>query len=314
MRPSTVGAAPTQRRETWPFAAHSATRSPRLPTAQTAKQASTKPGTSHGRKRSSPRIPGFARPVGRLSRSRGSAIGHAFAERRKQAEQEKADLLRGVMHLRDARRRHGLIAEQERRAEAQLNRDDKRWEERVRQSHLDMLKRLEAARQHFSPRAQHSGRSRGKREGVAAGCVGSDSDGLGKRMVADPASKSEVIRHQKRWLAFEREFGIGATGKHQSQHDDGAEIPRRIRLKDVPFPPVGNPLCLLDPKNVSNSERAPLERKLAFRRASLKWHPDKFFARYGHLIQDGERAAISRCVQETFNRACVQRDRHVKTP
>ena len=42
------------------------------------------------------------------------------------------------------------------------------------------------------------------------------------------------------------------------------------------------------------------DRKAAFRQASLRWHPDKFQAKYGRLLHDDEREAIMDKVTETF--------------
>ena len=48
-----------------------------------------------------------------------------------------------------------------------------------------------------------------------------------------------------------------------------------IRLDDIPFPPRDNPLCL-PPAGADQGQQ-----KQAYRHASLRYHPDKFFARYG---------------------------------
>ena len=41
--------------------------------------------------------------------------------------------------------------------------------------------------------------------------------------------------------------------------------------------------------------------KKAFRRANLRWHPDKFTARYGKYLDENDRDAILARVEENFH-------------
>ena len=52
--------------------------------------------------------------------------------------------------------------------------------------------------------------------------------------------------------------------------------------------------------------------KKAFRHLSLRWHPDKFGARYGHALPEGARAAVLERVGRVFGCVSIQWQQHLK--
>ena len=89
-----------------------------------------------------------------------------------------------------------------------------------------------------------------------------------------------VAEQESLWLKFER------------AHDQ-ASSPANITLASVPLPPASNPLCLL-------AGASDDEKKKAVRKATLRWHPDKFTQKFGKKIQEGQSDAIHAAVTAVF--------------
>ena len=80
--------------------------------------------------------------------------------------------------------------------------------------------------------------------------------------------------------------------KFERAHDQESSPPT-ITLASIPLPPASNPLCL------RAGASAP-EKKAALRKASLRWHPDKFTQRFGRKIATGQSEAIHAAVTSVF--------------
>ena len=71
----------------------------------------------------------------------------------------------------------------------------------------------------------------------------------------------------------------------------------------VPFPPdLANPLCL-------GPAATAEERKAALRKASLRWHPDKFHGKYGRRVSVAEQEAAAAKVTAVFQAINAQREK-----
>ena len=228
------------------------------------------PSPSRGRRKREPQAPSFAQPTGRLRSGRG--VGRAAFTTQARAQADLEEVIRGTDHLRDIRRQYEQLASTMRRAHTQSSRvDDKRWQDRMGQNREDMRKKLEEARQHFA-KELHNDQVSVERAKLKR-----------TRKVA-----SGVAAHRQAWVDFE------AT-------DWSSSGP--IRQADIPFPDKLNVLLL--GRNPTGAER-----KAAYREASLRWHPDKFFARWAAFIDPEERehivtrvAAVAQLVAESKNGA-----------
>src|SRR4051812_16918438 len=67
------------------------------------------------------------------------------------------------------------------------------------------------------------------------------------------------------------------------------------RLKDIPFPNIEKDeqnAHSLGGFNVLADHITIVEKKKALRELFLRWHPDKFQQRYGHLFHDADKESI----------------------
>merc|ERR1740130_407903 len=105
---------------------------------------------------------------------------------------------------------------------------------------------------------------------------------------------SDQVAHEREKLHRNRKMGRHIR-EHQEQWRDFEQAEHsQICISNIPFPPdKHNPLCL--PQNATAAER-----KATYRKSSLRWHPHKFFARYGQFVQPEELAAVEAKVKETF--------------
>ena len=88
--------------------------------------------------------------------------------------------------------------------------------------------------------------------------------------------------------------------KFERAHDQESSPPT-ITLASIPMPPESNPLCL----RPGASEK---EKKAALRKASLRWHPDKFTQKFGRKIAAGQSEAIHAAVTSVFQSINEQRE------
>eukprot|EP01045_Picozoa_sp_COSAG04_P021169 COSAG04_NODE_2249_length_4448_cov_3.413888_2_plen_117_part_00 len=108
--------------------------------------------------------------------------------------------------------------------------------------------------------------------------------GLGGQEQEDAAGKASPTR--------------AADGGHASR------ARRRVfSQSDIPFPDRQNPLSL-------GRKPTAAERKAAYREATLRWHPDKFFARWAAFIAEGDKDRIAERVAETAQLVAESRGRN----
>jgi len=93
--------------------------------------------------------------------------------------------------------------------------------------------------------------------------------------------------HESSWLSFEKRV------------DDEADVAPWVRESDVPWPPddkeVLTQMAAIERRKVASTSNskydAAMAYKRAFRKASLRWHPDKFAAKFSSKVhpEDAER-------------------------
>ena len=212
------------------------------------------PTPERGRRKREPQTPSFAAPTGRLRSGRGVGRAAFASGVHQRAQADLEEVMKGTDHLRNIRKQYEQLASTMRRTHTQSSRvDDKRWQDRVGQNREDMRQKLEEARQHFA-KELHNDQVSVEREKLKR-----------TRKVA-----SGVAANHQAWVDFE------AT-------DWASSAP--IRQADIPFPSSGNVLLL-------GRDPTAAERKAAYREATLRWHPDKFFARWAAFIDPEEREHI----------------------
>jgi hypothetical protein len=140
--------------------------------------------------------------------------------------------------------------------------------------------------------------------------------------VPGAAQLRQLRQHEQRWEALARlaaaSVGEQACACQGSEAGGGAPAgAARLRLADVPWPPLSGQeylRCLaalehreqqqrqqgLEARQQRASEDAERRRaaRRAYARACLRWHPDKFAARYGALLAEEDRAAVLQRVQQ----------------
>ena len=115
------------------------------------------------------------------------------------------------------------------------------------------------------------------------------------KVEAAAARKREHAEEEKRIAEHEILFQ-----KFERAHDQESSPPT-ITLASIPLPPASNPLCL------RAGASAP-EKKAALRKASLRWHPDKFTQKFGRKIATGQSEAIHAAVTSVFQSINAQRE------
>eukprot|EP01043_Picozoa_sp_COSAG02_P003423 COSAG02_NODE_83_length_39665_cov_25.213719_22_plen_419_part_00 len=132
-------------------------------------------------------------------------------------------------------------------------------------------------------RAQRQQRDNAARQAKAA----AEAAAARKRQQAE--QEKRVAEHESLFQKFER------------THDQESSPPT-ITLASIPMPPISNPLCLRH----GASEK---EKKAALRKASLRWHPDKFTQKFGRKIAAGQSEAIHAAVTSVFQSINEQREK-----
>lgn len=123
-----------------------------------------------------------------------------------------------------------------------------------------------------------------------------------------------VQRHEQQWAALEA--GSSSGGLAQGTEDSEGCSSASLGLADVPWPPLGSSeylagLAALEQQEAAQQLRQhpcgkrqqlqstwPRAQRRAYARACLRWHPDKFEARWGRRLEAGDRAAVLARVQE----------------
>lgn len=185
-------------------------------------------------------------------------------------------------------------------------------------SHRDARRHLTEEALQSKLRQQWRGGAGEWREGDAAdagwhtspGWVGGAATNGGAAPSA--AQLRQLRQHEHRWEALTALAASDPAGACQGR-EAGAEPAgaAMLRLADVPWPPLGCHdylRCLAalerqDPQQQQQqhgTEDAEGRRaaRRAYARACLRWHPDKFVARWGALLAEGERTGILQRVQQ----------------
>ena len=114
--------------------------------------------------------------------------------------------------------------------------------------------------------------------------------------------------HERKWTEFDTASTYRGGGK-------AGEEQKTITISNVPWPPSEDILQHmaafemrqkqeegeeLEPGKGAQRKVAAAEKiyKKAFRRANLRWHPDKFTAKYGKYLDESDRVAILARVEE----------------
>ena len=115
--------------------------------------------------------------------------------------------------------------------------------------------------------------------------------------------------HEQKWTEFDTASTYRGGGK-------GGEEQKTITISNIPWPPSEDILQHmaafemrqkqeegeeeLEPGKGAQRKVATAEKiyKKAFRRANLRWHPDKFTPKYGKYLDDNDRVAILARVEE----------------
>jgi len=115
--------------------------------------------------------------------------------------------------------------------------------------------------------------------------------------------------HEQKWTEFDTASTYRGGGK-------GGEEQKTITISNIPWPPSEDILQHmaafemrqkqeegeeeLEPGKGAQRKVAAAEKiyKKAFRRANLRWHPDKFTAKYGKYLDENDRVAILARVEE----------------
>ena len=115
--------------------------------------------------------------------------------------------------------------------------------------------------------------------------------------------------HEQKWTEFDTASTYRGGGK-------GGEEQKTITISNIPWPPSEDILQHmaafemrqkqeegeeeLEPGKGAQRKVAAAEKiyKKAFRRANLRWHPDKFTSKYGKYLDDNDRVAILARVEE----------------
>ena len=169
--------------------------------------------------------------------------------------------------------------QQKRHWESSAGPDNKQRPASSQQSKEDEFK----ARAANAERAQQQQRENAARQAKAA------AEAAAARKKQQAAEEKRVAEHEGLWQKFER------------AHDQESSPPT-ITLASVPVPPPSNPLCL-QPGATED------EKKAALRRASLRWHPDKFTGKFGRKIAAGQSEAIHAAVTAVFQSINAQREK-----
>jgi len=158
-----------------------------------------------------------------------------------------------------------------------------------------MRKKLDEARHHFA-RELHNDqvsieREKLKRNRRLASGVAAQRQAWAEFEAVDWAARSKKMRLVR--LAHPR------RGRRP-------RLTRAVRVfsqSDIPFPDRQNPLSL-------GRKPTAAERKAAYREATLRWHPDKFFARWAAFIAEGDKDRIAERVAETAQLVAESRGRN----
>ena len=141
----------------------------------------------------------------------------------------------------------------------------------------------------FKARAANAERAQQQQRENAARQAKAAAEAAAARKKQQAAEEKRVAEHEGLWQKFER------------AHDQESSPPT-ITLASVPVPPPSNPLCL-QPGATED------EKKAALRRASLRWHPDKFTGKFGRKIAAGQSEAIHAAVTAVFQSINAQREK-----
>ena len=130
-----------------------------------------------------------------------------------------------------------------------------------------------------------------------------EADETWARYQAERASRAQAAEQAQRLRRRRRSASAGQDDAMAKQHEKdwlvfeaAAKLPGapRIAVKDLPLPPdMTNPLCL--PLGATLAEK-----RAALRKASLRWHPDKFQQKFGRRIATTESEAMLGAVTSVF--------------
>ncbi|KAL4420708.1 hypothetical protein ABPG75_010364 [Micractinium tetrahymenae] len=156
----------------------------------------------------------------------------------------------------------------------------------------------------------------GREESSAAG----ERHGSGHGIAAQAARAwlRAVQQHERQWAALEASIssiGSGSDGQEGKSSSGGT-----LGLATVPWPPLASTeyvagLAALEQQEAEQQRRQQRQagaqqqeqeqrsawqraQRRAYARACLRWHPDKFEARWGQHLAAAERAAVLARVQE----------------
>lgn len=205
-----------------------------------------------------------------------SRAAHATAQaRQKVAEREKARHSAEVdSKVRAARER---MAKQEAEDEAWLRYLFEQREREIREN----IERLNQQRQREQARTPQ------EREAAARARMGRTQP------QTRGATAPEWPAHEKQWLAFEQ----GAGGN--------------LGSGDVPWPPEASGVITWNLQRVESGSEGRARVKEAYKKAALRWHPDKFTARFASRLAPSERDAIMRSVKDVFQAINASFSQHI---
>eukprot|EP01052_Picozoa_sp_SAG31_P033795 SAG31_NODE_3865_length_3800_cov_25.525662_2_plen_297_part_00 len=121
-----------------------------------------------------------------------------------------------------------------------------------------------------------------------------------ERLAREAAAKAAKAAKERQEAAAVQ----GCEEAWQRFEDRFAGSEALIRLTDVPVPPdlAGNPLCL--PPSATTEQK-----KAALRRCSLRWHPDKFYGKFGRRAPESEKEAMKAKATEVFQAINAYREK-----
>jgi len=129
-------------------------------------------------------------------------------------------------------------------------------------------------------------------------------EALSIRVLASASLKQQHHHQQQRQQAGSQEGQQQLQEQQEGDHTGGvpaaatATVVVRIRYTDIPWPPLGNPLCLAQGDT-------PGEVRRKVREGLLRWHPDKFEAQWGPHLAAGD-AGLTRARAARLGREVLE--------
>lgn len=158
---------------------------------------------------------------------------------------------------------------------------------------------------------QHAPEARSAETPRASRCGGSESSSAGRGSTGGGGGRTSCKSLPPSRPRYMRDVSEGADLylREWALHDQAwtrfqDRPPFPVSVGSVPWPP-----CNDDVLEFCERLQAPGQRKLAYRIACRRWHPDKFLQHYGSLVYPDELPGLTSRINEVFQAVTSQWER-----